>query len=128
MTVEMILQALESHKNVSVINRYVKAGETQPYIGVLMGKINHIAKSYSKESQLALPLWQTGLLEAQLVAIQLMSPKGLSLQDIDDMLDERLSLQVLDKLADRVLSHHPNRDHLQQLLLDSDSIIRQRLG
>lgn len=128
MTVEHILEQLEAQKNPSVVKRYEKSGEKQPYIGVMMGAINKMAKTYAKQSDLALPLWQTGILEAQFLAIQLFKVKDLTQADIEGLIDDNLSLLVLDKLVDKVVSHHSSAPTLKEAWLASQNLIYQRLA
>ncbi|MGT2866194.1 DNA alkylation repair protein [Streptococcus fryi] len=128
MTVDFILQRLETQKNPSVIKRYEKAGEKQPYIGVLMGTIRSLGKEYRKRPELAIPLWRTAILEAQLLAIEIMSPPHMTLLEIEELLDTSLSLQVLDKLVDRVLSHHSEKVSLKEVLFASDDSVKERLA
>lgn len=128
MTVDRILESLREQASPSVIKRYEKAGESQPYIGVTMGAINKLAKAYAKSPELALPLWRTGILEAQLVAIQLLSPKELRFEEARELVDDSLSLMVLDKLADRVLTKSPDHLALRDHLKTSSSLVKQRLA
>ncbi len=128
MTLKAILEDMQANQSPSVLKRYEKAGENQPYIGLMMGTINKLAKKYAQSPDLALPLWQTGILDAQLLAIQLFKPQELTKEEAIQLLDDRLSLQVLDKLADRVLAKTVYANQLKEDLFETDSLVLQRLG
>lgn len=128
MTVETILEQLKANQHASVIKRYETSGERQAYIGVMMGTISKLAKTYAKQHDLALPLWKTGILEAQLLAIPLFDMTSLTEADIEDLIDVSLSLLVLDKLVDKVVSQHPAHQILQVKWLALDDEVYQRLA
>lgn len=100
-----ILTQLEAASHTGTLKRYVKIGETKPYYGVPMGVISGIAKAYKNRLDLFVPLWQTGILEAQYLAIQVAKakPDQLAHADLETCLNEQVSVNVLDKLASIIL-------------------------
>ena len=93
-----ILTQLEAASHAGTLKRYERIGETKPYYGVPMGAISGIAKAYKNRLDLFAPLWQTGILEAQYLAIQVAHA------DLETCLNEVVSVNVLDKLASIILS------------------------
>lgn len=128
--INTILTQLEAASHTGTLKRYEKIGETKPYYGVPMGAISGIAKTYKNRLDLFVPLWQTGVLEAQYLAIQLAKtkPNQLTLEDLENCLDEQVSVNVLDKLASIILSKRKDSKDWEETLLALKPAIFQRLG
>lgn len=127
---QTILTQLQEASHAGTLKRYEKIGERKPYYGVPMGAISKIAKTYKNQIELFTPLWQTGILEAQYVAIQLgkTKPDHLSPADLEACLDEQVSIHVLDKLASIILSKRKDRKDWESDLLAKEQAVFQRLG
>ncbi|MBY4973982.1 DNA alkylation repair protein [Streptococcus suis] len=125
-----ILTQLEAASHAGTLKRYEKIGETKPYYGVPMGAISSIAKAYKNRLDLFSQLWQTGVLEAQYLAIQIAKnkPDQLPQADLENCLSEQVSVNVLDKLASIILSKRKDCKVWEEYLLDKNSAIFQRLG
>lgn len=126
----IILDQLQAASHAGTLKRYEKIGETMPYYGVPMGAISGIAKAYKNQIELFTPLWQTGILEAQYLAIQLAKakPDQLSTADLENCLDEQVSVNVLDKLASIILSKRKDSKDWEEILLAKDEAVFNRLG
>ncbi|HEM3611685.1 TPA: DNA alkylation repair protein [Streptococcus suis] len=126
----IILDQLEAASHAGTLKRYEKMGETKPYYGVPMGAISGIAKAYKNRLDLFAPLWQTGVLEAQYLAIQIAKnkPDQLTLEDLENCLNEQISVNVLDKLASIILSKRKDSRDWEETLLAKDEAIFNRLG
>ncbi|HFR3185013.1 TPA: DNA alkylation repair protein [Streptococcus suis] len=125
-----ILTQLEAASHAGTLKRYEKIGETKPYYGVPMGAISSIAKAYKNRLDLFAPLWQTGILEAQYLAIQLAKtkPDQLALAGLENCLSEQVSVNVLDKLASIILSKRKDCKVWEETLLAQKPAIFQRIG
>ncbi|AWX95771.1 DNA alkylation repair protein [Streptococcus suis] len=125
-----ILTQLEAASHAGTLKRYEKIGETKPYYGVPMGAISGIAKAYKNRLDLFAPLWQTGILEAQYLAIQIAKtkPDQLIQADLENCLNEQVSFNVLDKLASIILSKRKDSRNWEEYLLAKDQAIFNRLG
>ncbi|HFI0164823.1 TPA: DNA alkylation repair protein [Streptococcus suis] len=128
--IDTILNQLQAASHAGTLKRYEKIGETKPYYGVPMGAISGIAKTYKNRLDLFAPLWQTGILEAQYLAIQLAKtkPDQLALADLENCLDEQVSVNVLDKLASIILSKRKDSRDWEETLLAQKPAIFQRIG
>jgi 3-methyladenine DNA glycosylase AlkD len=73
----------------------IPAGKLKQF-GVAMGDFRKLAAKIKKDHALALGLWKTGNIDAQLLAILIMKPKELSAKDIDKMVREATFFQVAD--------------------------------
>ncbi|HFI0577793.1 TPA: DNA alkylation repair protein [Streptococcus suis] len=128
--IDTILTQLQAASHAGTLKRYEKIGETKPYFAVPMGAISGIAKAYKNRLDLFTPLWQTGILEAQYLAIQLAKtkPDQLALADLENCLSEEVSINVLDKLASIILSKRKDSKDWENYLLDKNAALFQRLG
>ncbi|HEL2050802.1 TPA: DNA alkylation repair protein [Streptococcus suis] len=126
----IILDQLEAASHAGTLKRYEKIGETKPYYGVPMGAISGIAKAYKNRLDLFAPLWQTGVLEAQYLAIQIAKnkPDHLPQADLENCLSEQVSVNVLDKLASIILSKRKDSRDWEETLLAQKPAIFQRIG
>jgi len=109
--IKTILSQLEEASHAGTLKRYDKIGETKPYYGVPMGALSKIAKTYINQSDLFVPLWQTGILEAQYLAIQIVKNKP----------DQLVA-------SDLILSKRRDSKDWEEYLLTQDQAIFQRLG
>ncbi|HFH9838876.1 TPA: DNA alkylation repair protein [Streptococcus suis] len=128
--INSILTQLEAASHAGTLKRYEKIGETKPYYGVPMGAISGIAKAYKNRLDLFAPLWQTGVLEAQYLAIQIAKtkPDQLTQADLENCLNEQVSVNILDKLASIILSKRKDSKEWEETLLAQKTASIQRLG
>ncbi|MGQ7549757.1 DNA alkylation repair protein [Streptococcus suis] len=128
--IKELLTQLQAASHAGTLKRYEKIGETKPYYGVPMGAISGIAKAYKNRLDLFAPLWQTGILEAQYLAIQLAKtkPDQLALAGLENCLSEQVSVNVLDKLASIILSKRKDSKDWEKTLLAQKPAIFQRIG
>lgn len=82
--------------------------------GVPMGEIRAIAKKIKTDHELALALWDTGNMEAQLVAALIIKPKSLTAKEVDGLTRSTTCAQVADWLSSYVISVHPDKDALRE--------------
>src|SRR4051794_28043566 len=78
MTVDEILAQLESLGDDARRAHNTKAGAPDNQFGVKLGDVRAMVKKIESEHGLALKLWDTGNVEAQLLATLIIKPKSLS--------------------------------------------------
>jgi 3-methyladenine DNA glycosylase AlkD len=89
----------------------VKAGEGKAkQFGVAMGDLRTLAKKIKTDHALALELWKTGNIDAQLLAILLMKPKSLSAAELDKMVRAAKFAWVADWLNAYIVKEQPAAD------------------
>lgn len=81
--------------------------------GVKMGDIRKVAAKIKTDHALALELWKTGIVDAQLLAILILKPKQLSADELDAMVRTVGIAWVADWLASNVTKEHPDRETLR---------------
>ncbi|HEX5625145.1 MAG TPA: DNA alkylation repair protein, partial [Saprospiraceae bacterium] len=113
MTVKEILAQLESlgSEKLRAHNRKYGVGENQ--YGVKMGDIRNLAKPLKTNHPLAMELWETGNMEARLLAILIMDPEQLTNQKLDELVRSETSPHVADWLAAYVIKAYPDRETLR---------------
>jgi len=114
MTVTDILGQLESLGNPSRRAHNTKAGAPANQFGVKHGDIRAIAKTIRTDHQLALDLWNTGNVEAQLLAALIVQPKRLTADALDRMTRATTCAAVADWLNAYVVAQHPDKDALRE--------------
>ena len=129
MTVEAALTKLEALGNESVRDRNRKRGAgDMPQFGVLLGKIRALAKEVGRDHELALDLWQTGNIDARLLAILLLSPKRLSRSELQSMVRDPGFVQVADWLDAYVTRKHPDKEALRRAWMGDQDPWSARAG
>lgn len=80
---------------------------------VPLGDLRKVAKEIKANHPLALQLWATGNVDARLVAILVMKPKALSLDEMEAMIRSNDRLWVSDWLNSYILKQHPEKETLR---------------
>lgn len=114
MTVNEILAKLQALGDDARRAHNTKAGAPDNQFGVKLGDIRTIAKKLKADHQLALKLWDTGNVEAQLLATLIIKPKSLSADEVDKLTRSATCAQVADWLNANVVAHHPGKEALRE--------------
>lgn len=96
MELKKLLARLKSLGNDRVRAHNKKAGAGEGQFGVPLGEIRKVAAGIGSDHQLAVDLWETGIIDAQLLAILLFKPKDLSTSELDRMVRSITFSQVAD--------------------------------
>lgn len=114
MTLKEALARLEALGDEKVRARNNKNGASNNQFGVQLGDIRILAKEIKTNHELAIALWETGNLDARLLAILLIKPKKLSADEMDRMVRSANFVQVADWLNAYVVKNHPEKETLRQ--------------
>jgi 3-methyladenine DNA glycosylase AlkD len=114
MTLKDTLAKLKALGDEKVRARYRKAGAGDNHFGVNLGDLRKIATKIKTDHKLALALWETGNVDAQLLAILLLKPKDLSRAEMDRMVRSVGIAQVADWLSAYVTKQHPDKEALRE--------------
>jgi 3-methyladenine DNA glycosylase AlkD len=87
----------------------IPAGKLKQF-GVAMGDLRKLAAKIKSDHALALELWNTGNIDAQLLAILIMKPKELSAKEVDKMVREARFNQVADWFNAYIVKEQPASD------------------
>ncbi|NUP14032.1 MAG: DNA alkylation repair protein [Polyangiaceae bacterium] len=128
MTVKSVLAELKSLGDKKVRLHNKKNGAPDKQYGVRMGDIRKVAATLKANHELGLALWETGNLDARLLAVLLIKPKGLSRDELDRMVRSVDCAQVADWLSSNVVKKHPDKEALRQAWLMDEHPWAARAG
>jgi 3-methyladenine DNA glycosylase AlkD len=114
MTVKEILAQLKSLGDVARRTHNAKAGAPDNQFGVKLGDIRAVAKKIKTDHELALKLWETGNVEAQLLATLIIKPKSLSADELGALTRSTTCAQAADWLNAYVVAEHPEKEALRE--------------
>jgi 3-methyladenine DNA glycosylase AlkD len=127
-TLKDTLAQLEALGNEKVRARNKKNGSGENQFGVQLGDIRKLAAQIKSNDQLAIALWDTGNIDARLLATLLMKPKNLSRDEMDRMVRSAGFVQVADWLTSYVVKNHPGKESLRQSWMEDDDRWAARAG
>ena len=128
MTVKEALAQLKSLGNEKVRARNTKHGAGPDQFGVPLGDVRKLAEKIKTDHTLALALWETGNLDARLLAILLLKPKVLSRDEMDQMVRSARFAQLADWLNSYAVKNHPDKESLRQSWMKADDPWAARAG
>jgi 3-methyladenine DNA glycosylase AlkD len=114
MTLNETLEQLKALANETTRAHNPKYGAGHNQFGVKHGDIRVLAKKIKTNHALAMSLWETGNVDAQLLATLLIKPKTLSAQEVDRMVRSVAFAHVADWLNPYVVKQHPDKETLRR--------------
>lgn len=114
MTIKEILGRLKSLGDNARRAHNTKAGAPDNQFGVKLGDIRVMAKKIKTNHELALDLWDTGNVEAQLLATLIIMPMALSADELDTLTRSTTCTQVAEWMNTYVVAHHPEKEALRE--------------
>ena len=128
MTLKDTLAQLESLGDEKRRAHNKKSGAGDNQFGVPMGDIRKLAAKIKTNDKLASALWNTGNIDAQLLAILLIKPNTLSRDEMDRMVRSANFSGVADWLNSYVVKNHPDKETLRQAWMEDDDPWAARAG
>ena len=128
MTVKEILAKLKSLGDEKVRAHNKKWGVDDNQFGVKMGDIRKMADSIKVDHKLAMGLWETGNMEAMLLAILIVDKKSLSTDDVDKMVQAIKAAQVADWFNSYIVKDFPDNETLRKKWMQSKDPMSARAG
>ena len=128
MTLNETLKQLKALGNEKVRAHNTKYGAGDNHFGVKLGDIRVLAKKIKTNHELAMSLWETGNVDAQLLATLLVKPKNLSAEEMDRMARSVTFVHVADWLIAYVVRQHPDKEALRRDWMAADDRWAARAG
>ena len=128
MTLNETLKQLKALANEKVRAHNAKYGAGDNQFGVKLGDIRVLAKKIKTNHELAMSLWETGNVDAQLLATLLIKPENLSAEEMDRMVRSVTFVHVADWLNAYVVKQHPDKETLRQEWMVTDDRWAARAG
>ncbi|MDI9639473.1 DNA alkylation repair protein [Kamptonema cortianum] len=113
MKVAEVMSRLESLGSEKVRKLNCRNGASDNQFGVQLGQIRKIAKEIKTNPELAEELWATGNLDARLLAILILKPQNLSVENLEAKVEEADFTQIADWLNSYVVHAHPQNEDLR---------------
>jgi 3-methyladenine DNA glycosylase AlkD len=113
MTLKEVLAQLESLGDPARRAYNTKSGAPDSQFGVKLGDIRTVAKKIKSDHALALKLWETGNVDAQLLATLIFKPKQLSAEEVDSLTRSTTCSQVAEWMNSYVVAQHPEVETLR---------------
>jgi 3-methyladenine DNA glycosylase AlkD len=114
MTVKEILARLQSLGDAARRAHNTRAGAPDNQYGVKLGDIRALSQELKSDHATALKLWETGNVDAQLLAALTIQPKLLSADDLDRLTRSTTCAQVADWLNAYVVARHPEAETMRK--------------
>ena len=128
MTLKETLTQLEALGTDKMRAQNSKNGAGENQFGVRLGDLRALAKKIKTNHELAIALWETGIIDARLLAILLMKPRTLSADEMERMVRCVTFVQVADWLNSYVVKRHPDKETLRQGWMVTDDPMAARAG
>ena len=120
MTLDEAFKQLKALGNEKMRAHNTKYGAGDDQFGVKHGDIRALAKKNKADHTLAVSLWKTGNVDAQLLTTLLIKPKDLSAKEVDRMVRSIAFAHVADWLIAYVVKQHPDKETLRQKWMATD--------
>ena len=128
MTLNETLKQLKALGNEAIRKQNAKWGAGDNQFGVKHGDIRALAKKIKSNPELAMPLWKTGNIDAQYLAILLIKPKDLSAKEVDRLVRSVSFAWVAEWLISYVVKQHADKETLRQKWMADDDRWAARAG
>jgi 3-methyladenine DNA glycosylase AlkD len=128
MTLNETLKQLKALGNEKTRAHNARWGAGANQFGVKHGDIRALAKKTDSDRALALSLWKTGNVDAQLLAVLLVKPKDLSAEEVDRLVRSISFAHVADWLIAYVVKQHADKETLRQEWMADDDRWAARAG
>lgn len=128
MKVKDVFALLQNLGNEKVYRQNLKQGAGENQFGVKLGDIRKLAQKIKTNHELALQLWDTGNSDARFLAILLMQPEKLGIEQTCRMVQSIKFVRVADWFNSYILNKHPEKDQLREKWLQSDHPMEARSG
>ena len=128
MTLQQTLVRLEALGDAKRRAMNAKNGAHDNQYGAKNGDIRKLAKEIKTDPELAEALWDTGNLDARMLAILIVKPTMLTTERLDAMVRSLTFAWVADWLNNYIVKKHPEREGLRQRWMVDDDPWAARSG
>ncbi|MGM9478815.1 DNA alkylation repair protein [Pedobacter sp. GSP4] len=122
------LSTLETLADEKVRKQHLKNGARENLFGVKMGDIRTLAKKIKTDHQLALELWETGNIDARMLAILILNPKELSAAEIEQMVSSEEFAWAADWFYNYVVKEYAGKEQFRQKWMNANDKMLARAG
>ena len=113
MTISDVLSKLAVLGTEQLRTQNMRHGYVGAQYGVKLGELRVIAKAIKLNTAFGLELWETGFLEARLVAVLIMKPKELSVEQLKMLVQTATYGHLADWVNSYLVKQHPDKEQLR---------------
>jgi 3-methyladenine DNA glycosylase AlkD len=113
MTINDVLTKLEFLGTEQLRGQNVRHGYVGEQFGVKLGELRLIAKAIKLNTAFGLDLWETGFLEARLVAVLIIKPKELPVDQLKMLVQTATYGHLADWVNSYLVKQHPDKELLR---------------
>jgi len=128
MTPQEALELLQHHGHPRVRELNSRNGAPENQFGVKMGDIRAIARTIRIDHDLGLQLWQSGNVDAMLLATLILRPRLLADDEVEGMVASTPYTHLADWLMTNVVKQHPGKEPLRLRWMGSEHPMLARAG
>jgi 3-methyladenine DNA glycosylase AlkD len=128
MTVNEVMTRLEAMGSERMRLQNIKRGAQGQQFGVKRGDVRTLANKIKTDHELAKSLWATGNIDARFLAVLIIDPKRLSIEELDSMVRSERFADVIDWLYAYVIKERTDKEQLREQWLIADDPMAARLG
>jgi 3-methyladenine DNA glycosylase AlkD len=128
MTLQEVMQELESLGSERQRKQNTKQGASDNQFGVKLGDIRKVAKKIKVDKALAMELWKTENVDARMLAVLLIKPNDLSVEELDHMVCSTLFDRVADWVNAYLVKKHKANESLREGWMNSNNPMAARAG
>lgn len=128
MKLKEALSELETLGSEKMRAQNAKRGAGENQYGVRMGDIRKLAKKIKKDQELALLLWDTKIIDAQLLSTLIIEPQSLSVSQMNKLVNSTTFFWVADWFNSYVAKLHPAKEALREKWMSAKNPWAARAG
>jgi 3-methyladenine DNA glycosylase AlkD len=128
MTVNEVMTRLEAMGSERMRLQNTKRGAQGKQFGVKRGDVRTLANKIKTDHELAKSLWSTCNIDARFLAVLIIDPKRLSIEELDSMVRSERFADVVDWLYAYVIKERTDKEQLREQWLIADDPMAARLG
>jgi len=118
MNTSEVLDLLATKSDPKMKAHHIKNGAQENLFGAKMGDIRAIAKTIKSDHELGMGLWETGNMDAQLLATLIVKPKLIEPSKLEEMVQSVVYTWLADWLNSNVVKQHPDKESLRLLWME----------
>lgn len=120
MTFDEAMQKLEALGDEKVQRLNIRNGVGDNQFGVKSGDLRSLAKEIKTDPELSRKLWESGNLDARMLAVLIAQTKSLAPQDLESMVKDASNAQLADWVNSYLVKAHPEKENLRTMWMAAD--------
>ncbi|NSW52565.1 MAG: DNA alkylation repair protein [Anaerolineae bacterium] len=128
MTYDEVMAQLEAWGSEKMRAIYARMGAGDSQFGVMMGPLRGLAKKLKTNHALGLQLWESGNDDARILAVMILDPAHLSIDELEAMLPVLYYPRLVDEFSFQLAAKSPHAPALRARWMDVPDALTGRAG